>query len=531
MKTKRFKKFISLTLTAVVCISALTGCGGKQVSEGYDSDGNIPKNLRIWATLGPSAYANGADSNNDILAFQLMEEMTGCHVEWIHSTGGSTEELFNLMIASGEHPDGICYYWDTVAGGIQDYVDDGVIYDLTEMVAKNMPHFTKYLEDNPEVKKAVTNDEGKIYRIPYIRRDKQLNVYQGMQIRRDWLDAVGMDVPSTTEEFYEVLKAFKEKDPNGNGKSDEIPMTGVSFDNASNGIGNLLWAFGTTYGFHLKDGKVVYGPMEQEFEVGLAYIAKLFNEKLIDIDYLQNDRTKMDGKMLNDQAGVMFGMQPTKYYNNMQGTKMVVEGVPYLSSDYSNSKCFNSMYTSSVINLSIAIPTANKNPGGTLKWLDAFFSEKGVNYMNYGEEGKTYDMIDGEPVFKPELLEVNPELGVTKIGTVVASIDSTFPTLQTWDFYKQTLSPWGQQAIELWASDATDTSAILPALSFTAEENTVVADKLAGINTLFTEAANKVIIGKMSASEWKDVQAKMKNMGIDDVLKVYNDAYVRYLKK
>ena len=188
------------------------------------------------------------------------------------------------MIASGEYPDAIVYNWSGVNGGIESFVEDGVIYDLTPYIETCMPNFSKLLEEHPEIKKDVMTDDGRILTIPYVRLDKELCVYQGPLVRRDWLDKLGLEEPTTPAELKTVLKAFRDKDANGNGKPDET-LGGIGFDNAQ-GIGCLLWAFGTTWDFHLKDGKVVYGPVTKEFRDGVEYIADLYKEGLIDPDYL-----------------------------------------------------------------------------------------------------------------------------------------------------------------------------------------------------------------------------------------------------
>ena len=159
-----------------------------------------------------------------------------------------------MMMVSGEYPDAIVYKWATAPGGIASYIDDGIIQDLTPYVETCMPNFWRILEENPSIKKDVVTDEGRIYAIPYIRLDEALCVYQGPVIRQDWLDKLGLKTPKNTEELYQVLKAFKEQDPNGNGQADEIPMGANGFDNVS-GVGPLLWAFGANYSYQVKDGK------------------------------------------------------------------------------------------------------------------------------------------------------------------------------------------------------------------------------------------------------------------------------------
>ena len=522
------RKWLASVLVVCLTVPFMGSCGNKSVSIDEGS-GEIPKEISILAHLGAKAKQAGAKDFNDVASFRLMEELTGCHVNWEHP---GSDDNFNLIIASGDLPDCIVYSWKTADGGAASYVEDGVILDLTKMVDKYMPNFKKYLEENPDIKKQVVTDDGRILYIPFIRKDDQLCRYMGPLVRRDWLDKLGLEVPKTTDDLYEVLKAFKTKDPNGNGVADEIPMTAIGFDRVNNGAGNLLWAFGTTYDFCIKGGKIIYGPTTSEFSEGLSYINKLYEEKLLDIDFLQNDSTNFNSKMITGKSGFAFAFQPTVIYNGMTDKgDAVIEGISYLTGPNGKKECYNPFYTQKIVDSSLAITSSNKNPSGTLKWLDNFFGGEGYYYMNFGEEGVSYDMVDGEPVLRQEILKVNEATGAADSGLYIGCIDSAFPALQDYRYYVQTLSPWGRQAVEKWFDDDVDTSNTCPALFFTADEKDIITNTMAPITTFMEEQATKRILGQISESEWEDAQKQINAMGIEDVLKVYNDAYGRYKKR
>ena len=515
----------------VSLVVTLSGCGKDKKADKAASSGEMPETLEIFAPLASHARSAGAKDANDMLPFQLMEELTGVHVEWQHPPEGAGEEKFNLLIASGSLPDMIVYNWRQVSGGARMYAEDDIIVPLQDLIDKNMPNLTAFNEERPDIKKQYTEDDGSIFYIPFIRADKELNVFLGPQIRRDWLDKLGLDVPANTDELYEVLKAFKTQDPNGNGQADEVPMTGSLMDNTAFGIGNLLWAFGTHYSFYVKDGEVRYGILDDRMEEGMEYIAKLYREGLIDVDFLINDRTKMDAKMMGDQSGFVFAFQPTMYSTNMNDGTRKVEGIPFLKGPHGDQNVFIPDYANSTIATSIAVTAANKNPEGSLKWLDSFFGGKGLEYMNFGKEGLTFNWEDGYPKLTDYLLN-NPD-GIDRIsmcGMNLGAYDSTFPTLQDWRYYEQTLSDWGRNAIETWTNNA-DTSGILPPLSFTAEENEKINRVMTDVNTYASESLSKIVVGNEPVSFLGTVQNRVKEMGIEDVLKIYNDAYQRYMAR
>ena len=151
--------------------------------------------------------------------------------------------------------------------------------------------------------------------------------------------------------------------------------------------------------------------------------------------------------------------------------------------------------------------------------------------MNFGKEGLTFNWEDGYPKLTDYVLN-NPD-GIDRMsmcGMNIGAYDSAFPTLQDWRYYEQTLSDWGRNAIETWTNNA-DTSGILPPLSFTAEENEQINRVMTDVKTYVSESLSKIVVGNEPVSFLSMVQNRVKEMGIEDVLKIYNDAYQRYMAR
>lgn len=525
----------AICAAAAIAMAASAGCGKQEEKKTASSGGQYPAELEIFSPFS-SAIAQFGDDYNAVYGFQLLEEKTGCKVKWIHpaSANDAAQEQFSLMISSGELPDAIVYPWATVSGGAQKYVDNGFIVDLTDKVKEDMPNFTKFLDEHPDIKKDCVTDEGKILYLPYIRKDDELKVYLGPQIRTDWLEKLNLSIPETTDELYEVLKKFKTEDPNGNGVQDEVPMTAASFTDTNFGIGNLLWPFGIHYDFYVKDGKVKHGIMEPEFEDGMNYIIKLFNEGLIDQDYIMMDRTKIEAKMTSDQAGFMYGFQPTKIMGMMEGRddKFSLQGIKHLTGPTGANNSFEPNYGSNVFDsVCIAITTQNEDIDATLRWMDFIYSEEGTMIMNFGKEGVTYNMEDGYPVLTDLLLN-NPD-GLDKTSAFnryIAAFPSTFPMLQDWRYYEQFLSDAGKAAVKTWTADV-DISGIMPKISLNDEEQKLVTKKMAQISTYVEETYNKLVIGTEKLENLPQIRQKLNDMGMQEVLAAYQSAYERYLKR
>ena len=530
----KFKRLMCSILVSVLVFS-MFGCGKgeKDTDVGVDEDTGMPEKLTIFCHFNPNVAKLGNDYNV-VYGFQLLEEATGCQVEWVLPYGGnnSTEEQFNLMLLSRDYPDVIVSTWAKKSGGIQKYEQDGVIINVTDLVEKYMPNFKKYGDENPKVKKQYTTIDGQIYYFPFIRKDAQLGVFCGPNIRMDWLEKLNLAVPNTPEELHNVLRAFKTKDPNGNGVADEIPMSGQSLKGIF-GIEHLFWPFDVPIGLFVEDGKIKYGVMDERFEQALTFVSNLFAEGLIDLDFMLNDRTKLVGKITNNQVGFATDYQPSQIMSTMEtkDPNFKFEGIPYLANKKGERKVFaGGVNEPSVTDISAVISTANKNPIGTAKWFDFIYSEAGTYMMNFGKEGVTYTMVDGYPKLTDKLL--NNQEGLTKTDAFtkyIAAYNSFFPMFQDWRYYEQYLHESGKRAIDVWTKSM-DTSGMVPNyLPFTDEERGVIAQIEEQINTYVEEYVSKTIIGKDTPQNLPVVREQIRKMGIDQLLDAYQAAYNRYI--
>lgn len=496
----------------------------------------MPKNLKIFAMVTDVLLKTGK-SNNDCAAFQVLEEKTGVHVEWIHPpTGGDAyEEKFNLLIASGDFPDAIVYHWDSVKGGAQQYADDNVIINLNDIIESYMPNLKKLIEESPGVKQSIQSEEGNYLYIPEITGDTRLNIYRGPIIRVDWLEKLGLKTPETLDELFDVLKAFRDNDPNGNGKKDEWAVSGLAFDHPTFGFNKFLWAYGINYGTCVKDGKVLYGPMQPEFSEAMAYIAKLYAEKLVDPDYVVQDREKLDGKFMNHEVGFEFGIQATKMISLVTPNYPDFKpwGIPYFKGKDGKSYSFDFNMVGLLPdgNNKLAITKANKNPEGTAKWLDYIFSPEGQLATNYGREGESYTNVNGEYKFTDKVLK-NPE-GLdlfTALCKYTINTSTTFPMLQSWDAYKQTLLAEAAASIDTWGKGL-DIGLAMPKVTYTAEENQTITEVEANIDTYLKPEIDNIILGKTPISDIPKIQKTLTDLGIEELIAAEQSAYDRYVGK
>lgn len=524
---KKIKRAALLALTAALAITS-AGCGGGD--EIVDTGSvDYPETISVFVRKSASLF-NDMKDYNEVLSFQLLEEATGTHIEWQIPPSSGYDEKFNLMIASGTLPDVIVSGWNSK--GVTQYIDDGVLADVSEYVEKYMPNLTAFNKENPEIAREYIHDGGKVYTFPYIRKDKKLNIFTGPVIRTDWLKKLNLSVPTNADELHNVLKAFKTQDPNGNGMADEIPMSVVG-TKGDLGLNALMYMFGTTNDFYLENGKVKYGIMEPEFEEALSYIATLYSEGLIDPDYILQDRTSMLSKITNNRVGFSFEYQPTQVMSTMAETdpSFKFEGIPLFVGKDGVKRTLSQAYSQSVLDASAGITTKCENPLGVMKWFDYIYGEEGHKIMNFGKEGVTYTMVDGTPKFTDSIENNTEGLSRSQVwGKNFGTYNSYFPAIQDWNSYGQYLSNYGKEAIETWADGAV-TDKNLPALVFDDENKEVLKSKYTPIETYVAEQIDKIILGQVSISKLPEIRAELEKRGIADIIKIYQDACDSYSSK
>ncbi|HML45440.1 MAG TPA: extracellular solute-binding protein, partial [Clostridia bacterium] len=124
---------------------------------------------------------------------------------------------------SGDYPDMMEYGWRGFPGGPRGLLEEGVIIPLDGLIADYAPNLTKIYEESPDAKKQATLDDGANYYFPFLRLEPESKA-GGPILRKDWLEKLGLDLPVTMDDWHDMLVAFRDNDPNGNGEADEIPF-------------------------------------------------------------------------------------------------------------------------------------------------------------------------------------------------------------------------------------------------------------------------------------------------------------------
>lgn len=494
-----------------------------------------PLTLSLWAPLSDKV-ANTNKNYGELPMFQELEKRTGIHINFMHPPVGQEQDQLNLMLASNDLPDMIHYDWALIAGGPAKLLSENQIIKLNDYVAKYAPSLNGLMKEDPNIKKQLVLDDGTIYDLPYMTGTQMENAWYGPQLRKDWLDKLQLKAPATIDEWYNVLTAFRDKDPNDNGKKDEIPFTGKG----NNGLGILALsdfapAWGIINDFSMKNGKVVYGPIEPEFKEFLTVMNKWYNEKLIDPDIATSDAKAFDYKITNNLAGSYYGAvngNMGRYLNMMKDKdpKFDLTSSPYPTGPAGKP------YIKYDLNLKVqtvgtAITSKCKNVKEAIEWLDYGFSKDGNILMNFGIEGKSFSMVNGVPTYTDEVWK--PTNGMTwdqVMAQYSRAIDDWTMIIDKGYTEQKLRTPQQQQAVlKDWS--VADSSLCLPPVTLTDEEAKTVASIMNQVETYRNEMMAKFVMSKAPLSDFDKYVVTLKGMDIDKVIKIKNDAYDRYQKR
>lgn len=521
---KYTKKIVSVAISALLAVSLAACDNTKNTSK------NGATNKVTWWI--ENNISNEVKSYDEVNVIKEIEKKYDIDFEFFHPSNEQSTEKFNIMAASGDFKDIVTFNWNAYTGGPAKATKEGMIIALDEYIEKDMPNLSKIMKEDKDISYLAKNYDGTISVVPTFNDNIITGAVFGPQIRKDWLDKLGLEVPKTLDDWYNVLKAFKTKDPNGNGKADEIPFicdgsaTFTRFSRAYNGVSD---------DFYLDEkGKIEFGFCNPLFKEFLIEMIKWYDEGLIDREYAANNSSIIDTKIASSIGGSYIGYSGSamsKYLlaGREENPDYEISAVQWPTKVGDASFCgYPYQIDRGVPGRGSAISKNNKNVEKSLAALDFLFGDEGSELMCWGVEGKTFTKTEDGNHYTDFILK-NPD-GKTPIDAMAkyGIPQYSFAMLRSDAFIElNSVYPEQKEAMEIWAQS--DTSRILPKLSFTPDEQKQITNIMIDIYTYTNELTNKLIMGVEPISEWDSAVKKVKNMGIDKVLDIYNTAYKRYI--
>ncbi|WP_248923849.1 extracellular solute-binding protein [Paenibacillus hamazuiensis] len=383
-------------LIAIAATTALAGCSGAK-ENGSGSETITPDGAPVQVKVFKSHMGVGAipDSNNPHVKY--VAEKTGVEYQLMTTPPGSEPaEYLNLLIASEDLPDIL-----RPIGGIeQTLIQQGGALALDDLLPKYAPNVWKNIPKEAWDIVRSASPDGHIYYVPKVF----LVPERAPLIRKDWLDKLGLPMPKTAEEYKEVLRAFRDKDPNGNGKKDELPTSGREFgkwmDHLFGMYGVAMWEGSPEWDIY--DGKLQYAGVTPNMKAAIVYIRDLYKEKLLDNETFLNKGDVWQAKINNNLVGSWYHL-PANLRDRVNAMRKTAPDAYVVGMPVPKVEGFKGFVTQkSMGEPEWIIPLARKNKAeASLKLLDFFYDEKNDEFIRYGIEGLQHKVENGKKVLLP----------------------------------------------------------------------------------------------------------------------------------
>ena len=491
------------------------------------SDGS--EKLTYWLPWIPllSSHYTGYEGHPGLA---YAEEVTGVTVEYISCSQEAAQTEFNLMVASGSTTDILSgatrYYTNGTDAGVQ----EEVFIDLTENIQQWSPAYWSTLQSNDEWMKYVTSDEGNI--AAYVGFDMvNLGLNSGNFIRQDWLDELGLEVPVTFDDYYEVLTAFK----TNYDISDPIMMS-------SSLTSNLSYVFGvpsfniestTSLCYFLKDGEVTCALTDEGLEEYISMPNQWYNEGLINHDFYARSSNAQDNAItsliFDDQVGIWSTVMSNyedypeqsgnpSFANTAIGDALPAEG---------QLLTFKSMDISAGSNCSISGTCENVELA--MKWLDFWFTEEGGMVARYGVQGLSYELDENGDPYYLDVITNNPDGMTYQLARIFYCPNGMAALGDPRIVRDHVYSEGVRNCSAIWnAAYGSSESVISGQVSMTVSESEEFYSIYTDIGTYAAENLIKFVIGDLPMSEFGSFVAKIEEMNLARCNEIFTGAVERY---
>ncbi len=463
--------------------------------------------------------------------WQWVTEVTGVGINWNILSGDTFAEQFNLMLVSEEYPDIATAQPAQVSASPDQAYEDGILVDLNEYVDL-IPNYRAILDTAVGGYKGHLTDGGHLLGF-YQLRDRVQPSFLGYYIRQDWLNDLGLEIPTTIDELTSVLTAFRDNKTNGLG-----PM---SYDVGGLPPGNwFARAYGvnaqSTNGFMVqRDGTVYCTATEDGFRDMLEQLSSWYADRLIDQDFAGRTGWNYLNDMIdNNEVGVYYSMFRFggSYFRDVMGlcqddedffavklpNPTLEKGGKNMIGDIAKIQSALGMYGALIF-------ADSENVEAAVQMLDLVYSEEGVLHSNWGWEGVHFEYNEeGKPQYLPWMKD--PDQGTNRALYLIHSR----PKMDLMDAIEDGLDELALDYYDIW-NDVGEWN--LPALTFTTEEGEEVSSIQNDIATYVQEFSIKAIVGQQELNDqtWAEYLSALENMGVETMTSVYQSAFDRFMTR
>ena len=468
------------------------------------------------------------DDLDELPYYQQIEEEANVHIAWeFYRTGW--DEKKPLAFASGELPDVFYGCFALSRGDITQNIE--YFLPLNDLIDEYCPNIKRMLEDNPSLAATVTWPDGNMYALPHVMAFRPSH-FGAAVINKQWLDNLGLDMPTTTDEFIDVMRAFKTEDPNGNGIADEIPMLAFVYDN-NYGFRTLMGSFGITDSIdsdlaYDNDGNMVYVPATESYKNWIKFMNTCYSEGLIYSDFLTMDWGTvlgMPGQEGDPVVGMTCGwnmgtINPSYKDQYVQLLPLIgPDGDQEWASNYTMVACGASGYNCA------SLTTFNEHPVETMKWLDCFYKEVYGLQNTYGPIGKT--IIDNGDGTYTCIDSNDPDISNDTWGWKWSMNDQgPYYVSKSFQENNVTPAPYMMEKLDLdkGYEPFYNASRAVPSVILNDSDNEEAAVIMTDVGRIVAEKRATWITEGGVDEEWDSYIQSLKDVGLDRYIEITNDA-------
>ena len=458
--------------------------------------------------------------------FQAAQEATGVKINFNAPSMENARVQFELMVAADEFDDIVGGFGDMYMGGAASAYEGDLICDIAPMIGENAPDYQRIIDGSDTYQGFAYEADGTMLGVYGVYQYDISSVTNGVFIRQDWLEDLGLEAPVTYDDWHETLTAFK------NEKGAEagllLPMgsesRGATYAGGYQTIGYSSDARMSGGHFFQVDGQVTSSLIDDNYRDYLTMMNSWYEEGLVYHDFFSNDtRDILDPLVYGNQVGIFDGKVDyiTRFESGDTTGTIRLMGIANPVKEKGDKSGFGNFVEEKS---AVSITTSCENPELALQWLNYFFTDEGILLCNYGQEGVSFEYgADGEPVFTDLILHnEDPWLQFGNV-TRLYLLDEVVPTVYDQTRELSAYSEKEQEAIEVW-SDTKEAKYTMPSVTLSTEDNEELYKLLADIETYASENIIRFIIGDLDLSEWDSFVQTMKDMGIDRCIEIYQEA-------
>ena len=496
--------------------------------------------LKIAALQGDTWTAKPEDH----YLWAFIEKYCNIDLDVTYYKTGSWDEQKSLLFLSDTLPDIIFGANFSPADLVKYGQFEGVLYPMEDLIREYAPLISDYADEHPEMLANSTTPDGHVYALPRVDRDNvDVNTVRAF-IHESWLKEQGVEMPKTLDELTDILKAFRDGDPNGNGDADEIPFLAKP----DSGRVIVLTAMGINASdpvsfYATEDGKVTIGAMSENYVHYLEYMKMLFEEGLIDEDFYTMTDDEYNAKLSQNVAGLAVMSAPFVYMPEAEKYEQYQHIIP-LTSAYNDTPVWPGI--TGIQTGVFAICRDTKYPEVCIRLANLFFEEN-INLLAFagpqasenlepqypveGWEPVYAKLVDGAIVFETSTGE---DLG-TYIFNHVGNMNQVGPAYMQDEAnalvgYDAPLGPQEMHWRNSMRENAVPYERLkLPTL-FLDEASIDRANELrTPIEDYINTMEAKFIMGTTPLEEIDTFYATLEGLHIDEYISLYQTAYDSYL--